>query len=101
MQTLADGKLNLKASFRAGSQTFTFAADYLRVLEFNSATFNPGAPPASLPPAVAAKLGGTIYFRDRNRKPASCGDISIANGTVTCDKKPQQRADVLRIVFSH
>src|SRR5215468_1586367 len=84
-ETAKGGGLTLTASFRSGAQTLTFAADYVRAVEFNSATFNPGAPPASLPAAKTAKLAGTIYFRERNRKEAACGgDITISNDLVRC-----------------
>ena len=98
--TGGNGALTLSAGFRPGPRTLIFPSEYLRIVEFNAATFNPGAPPPSLPPVKGGRLGGTIVFRERNRKESGCADIAITGDTVRCGSAAFKRDDVLRIIFS-
>jgi hypothetical protein len=104
--SIQGGVLTLNASFPKGKQPLKFPANYVRALELNGTTFNPGAPP-SLPRSNPGRLSGTVYSKDRTEKEATCDDIRLDQANVTCmaaekgKSKPKtwNRDDVIRIIF--
>ena len=85
--TISGGVLKLLATFRNGKLTLQFGANYVRSIEFNSATYNPGADPTKLlPKPNGAPFSGTIYLQNRTNQ--KCGSITVDSGRVSCDGKP-------------
>jgi hypothetical protein len=93
-----NGVLTLQANFPGGSRTLPFSATYLRAIEFNPTIFNPGAFP-NLPAAAAGNPSGTVYMRDRSKKPVACDGIVVTNETIACRGGNWKRDDVIRIIF--
>jgi len=91
------GVLTLVADFPSGKGSVHFAGSYLRAVEFNATTFNPGAAP-TLPAPSRGKLAGTVYLKDRTKPPLSCDDIAVTSTAVTC-KETVNRDQVVRIIF--
>jgi hypothetical protein len=101
---IQNGVLTLNANFYTGTQALPFGADYIRAIDFNAATYNPGESPLDplklLPKPVDGKLGGTIYMRDKSQ-PHKCADITVDSKNVLCDGQPIDRQKVLRIQVAH
>jgi len=93
-----NGVLTLQANFPGGSRTLPFAANYLRAIEFNPTIFNPGAFP-NLPTPAPGNPSGTVYMRDRSKKPVACDGIVVTNETIACRGGNWKRDDVIRIIF--
>jgi len=96
--SISGGVLRLAATFRTGRITLQFGANYVRSIDFNSATYNPGADPSRLLPRPnGGAFSGTIYLQ--NRTSQTCGSITVDAGRVTCDGKPAP--GVIRIVVGN
>ena len=99
LTTLQGGVVNLNATFPSGTQVLPFGTDYIRSIDFNTTTYNPGANPIKLlpKPGGGTLLPGTVYMRDKTpfRK---CGDITVDRTHVNCDNQMLDRAKVLRIL---
>ena len=96
--TIAGGVLKLMAIFPAGKLTLQFGANYLRAIEFNTTTYNPGADPTKLLPKPNGGLfRGTIYMLNKTNQ--KCANITVDAGHVSCDGKPYQ--GVIRILIEN
>lgn len=85
--TISEGVLKLLANFRTGKLTLQFGAKYVRSMEFNSTTYNPGADPTRLlPKPNGGSFSGTIYMQNRTNQ--QCEKITVDSGRVSCDGKP-------------
>ena len=94
--TIQGGVLKLQASFPGGKAVpLQFGADYIRAIEFNATTYNPGVLP-KLPRAKSGTLSGTAYTRDK--KANVCRDITVDKTRVNCDGKSLDRQSVMRIL---
>lgn len=96
--TIQGGVLELQAGFPGGkSVPLQFGADYIRAIEFNATTYNPGALP-KLPQAKSGTLSGTAYTRDK--KANMCRNITVVKTRVNCDGTSLDRQNVLRILVN-
>lgn len=97
--TIAGGILKLMATFPGGKpSTLQFGANYVRAIEFNTTTYNPGADPTKLLPKPSGQpFHGTIYML--NKTSQTCGVITVDSPHVACDGKPI--AGVIRILIDN
>jgi hypothetical protein len=88
------GTVTLNATFPTGPQTLTFGADYIRAIEFNKATYNPGSNPINVlpkPNPVVKTLSGIIYRQKMAALP--CVDITaVSANSLSCRLKPPENA---------
>jgi hypothetical protein len=110
---MSDGVITLNSRFSSGTRALQFSIDSLQSIEFNSMTYNPGAPPkvlgigpaqnqAPAPDEVVA--ADVIVLRGNDRRP--CKLMRIDVNRVYCDPKDSKspsssygRSVVLRIVL--
>ncbi|HEY1755765.1 MAG TPA: hypothetical protein VGG72_10245 [Bryobacteraceae bacterium] len=98
------GVLTLSAQFSGQTKLLNFGADSLRSIQFNTATYNPGAVPAT-PAPRSSSLRGTIYRGKKagtSQGPLSCDDITAAAGPLSCVSNGKAeivtRPDVVQIL---
>lgn len=100
VKTIQGGVLTLQARFSNGPASVRFGANYIRAIEFNKSTYNPGAAP-NLPNPQGGTLSGTVYTKDK--KAHTCANITSDSANVTCEgSKPHEvlsRQNVLRIMI--
>lgn len=85
--TVSGGVVKLNATFRSGSVTLQFGANYVRSIDFNSTVYNAGADPSKLLPRPnGGSFGGTVYTQNKTNQ--KCQDIIVDPGHVSCDGKP-------------
>ena len=104
-------KLSFKGKFSSGDKTFDVNRRDLKMLEFNSATYNPGPPPKALglkgsgsgqgvaPPAPAAPVGPQDQLMLRGGDEKQCDLVSIDEGTVKCGAGSFSRGGVRRVIL--
>jgi hypothetical protein len=93
------GILTLNATFPSGVQKLLFGAGYIRAIEFNRTTYNPGANPLKLlQKPEGRQLRGTVYMRDKTRPHKCAMDITIDGTHVNCDGQSLDRQNVMGIL---
>ena len=97
--TIAGGVLTLTANFPAGKVVpLHFGANYLRAIEFNTATYNPGAVPTGLlPKPNGGVFRGTIYMQNKAIEKCLKSITVDPPGHVSCDGKAFE--GVIRILI--
>ena len=96
------GVLQLKAAFPTGTPTLNFGANYLRSVEFNTTTYNPGANPTKLLPKANGKpFSGTVYMV-KAQQPQNCTNITIfvGSGHLLCDGQSLDLKNVIRLLIN-
>jgi hypothetical protein len=99
------GVLNLQADFPNNPKhPLQFGASYIRSIEFNPTTYNPGDIPTMPQQQKGGQLFWTIYLQPiRGQKPQeapTCQDISVDPETVGCDGTMYPRKRVVRILIA-
>jgi hypothetical protein len=108
---MAGGVITLNARFSSGTKSLQFPIDSVQTIDFNSMTYNPGAPPKVLGVGPAQRRGTVpaevipedmIVLRGDDRR--ACKLLSIDADRVYCDPKDNKsgsgsygRSVVLRI----
>lgn len=104
---MSDGILTLNSRFNSGTRTLQIQKTAVQSIEFNSTTFNPGAPPKVLGigpardgPTAPAKVnsGDVVVLRGNQRR--DCKSLNIDADMVRCGTKNNEfsRKVVLRIL---
>jgi hypothetical protein len=95
------GILTLNATFPSGMQTLLFGAAYIRAIEFNTTTYNPGANPLKLlPKPDGGQLRGAVYMRNKTPPHKCAMDITIDGTHVNCDGQSLDRQNVMRVLVA-